>query len=237
MSTATLALQLTGSPPFGGGQAPVTPADGQGRVLLRRVSWQTYQALLSEVGDDSVHLTYDDGLLEIEVPSERHEQLKSAVRTMLEDTLKAGRTPFEPLGSTTWNTRARTKGIEADECYYVQHVADVKGKRPIDLNVSPPPDLAVEVEVTAGAVDKLGIYAALGVPEVWRVSADGTVSVLLRDTDGRYVPAAASAAVPVLPPGVLTDFLRRLEPYGSLGYSDMVIEFDRWLDAVRVNRG
>ena len=216
--------------------APTAPSSAPrqpGTVVLRNISWRTYQSLLAEVGDEPVHLTYNEGLLEIELPPERHEQLKAAVRTLVEHALRAFRTRFEPLGSTTWDRADLLKGIEADECYYVQNEAAVRGRRPIDLAVSPPPDLALEVEVTLSAVDKLAIYGALGVPEVWRVREDGTTLVLVRGADGAYAPADRSRAIPLLPPAVVTALLRRLEPVGTLTYFDLLTEFDTWLATVR----
>lgn len=216
--------------------APAAPSFSTrrpGTVVLRNISWRTYQSLLAEVGDEPVHLTYDQGLLEIELPSERHEQLKAAVRGLVEHALRAFRTRFEPLGSTTWDRADLLKGIDADECYYVQNEAAVRGRRPIDLAVSPPPDLALEIEVSLSAVDKLAIYGALGVPEVWRVREDGTTLVLVRGGNGAYVPADLSRAIPLLPPSVVTGLLRRLEPAGTLSYFDGLTEFDGWLSTVR----
>lgn len=204
-----------------------------GIVLLRHISWEAYRVLGDEIGDDPVHLTYDNGLLEIEVPSERHEQIKVAMRTMVEDTLKAYRVRFEPLGSTTWNSRERLKGIEADECYYIQHESAVRGKRPIDLATCPPPDLAIEVEVAAAAIDKLEVYGALGIPEVWRVGGDGSLRILLRSDDGGYNVAARSAAVPQLPPELLTEMVRSLEPLGTRSFGDFVEAFQEALAALR----
>ena len=91
--------------------------DRAASVLLRDISWEGYCTLRQEIGDDPVHLTYDDGFLEIEVPSKQHETLKSLVNNMLVTVLRRRRVLFEPAGSTTWKRRDVLKGIEADECY------------------------------------------------------------------------------------------------------------------------
>ena len=213
--------------PLGG----LAAAGSTGRVLLRHISWPTYQSLLAEVGDDPIHLTYDDGYLEIEVPSDRHEQLKKAVGKLIEMTLERGDIDFEPLGSTTWNSEAKLKGIEADECFYVQSAPLIKGKRPVVLGVHPPPDLAIEVEVSGSSIDKLSIYAALQIPEVWRVMEDGRVRVVRRSDDGTYAPADKSSVVPGLSPEVVEACLRKLEPAGTWTYSDLRRRFAAWLDA------
>jgi Uma2 family endonuclease len=206
-------------------------ANGAGRVLLRHVSWATYQALLADVGDDPVHLTYDDGYLEIEVPSDRHEQLKKAVGKLIEMALERDDVDFEPLGSTTWNAEAKLKGIEADECFYVQNEPNIRDQRPIVLGVHPPPDLAVEVDVSGSSIDKFGIYAALGIPEVWRLSEEGSVRILLRSPDGSYAPGSKSLAVPSLTPEVVEACLRQLKPAGPWTYSDLRRRFAAWLNA------
>ena len=98
------------------------PPEAAGSVLLRGVSWRGYRTLLDEIGDGAAHLTYDDGLLEIEAPSKRHEELKKLSAALVEIALDVADLDYQPLGSTTWNREESLKGIEADECYYVQSI-------------------------------------------------------------------------------------------------------------------
>lgn len=106
---------------------PEAPVQGS-VMLLRHISWQSYESLRDDLGEDGVHLTYDGGLLEIEVPSIRHEQLKKAVGRLVEMLLEVAKQDYEPFGSTTWSREALLKGIEADECHYIQNVAAVRGR-------------------------------------------------------------------------------------------------------------
>ena len=208
-------------------EAPTSPPPGSS-MLLRHISWQSYESLREDIGDDGIHLTYDDGLLEIEVPSKRHEQLKKAVARLVEMTLESSGQDYEPLGSTTWNRKALLKGIEADECYYVANAARIRGKESIVIGEDPPPDLAIEVEVFSSAIDKLAIYAALKIPEVWRVLEDASVIFLKYEVDG-YQPIAASEALPSIRSEQIAAQLRQLAPLGPLAYPEMLRQFAAWL--------
>jgi Uma2 family endonuclease len=98
-------------------------------------------------------------------------------------------------------------GLEADECYYIQ--TPVPPAEPVELNLKtyPPPDLAIEVEVSRGSLDKVSIYGRLGVGEVWRWTGDRFV-VLVRQTSGAYIEQAASACLPDLPMEQLGELTR-----------------------------
>src|SRR5439155_8826729 len=112
---------------------------------------------------------------------------------------------YEPSGSATWEREAELRGLEADECYHVQHSAQVRGRDQLDLSVDPPPDLAIEVDVTSSSLDKLPLYGSLGVPEVWRVRGDGQCQILRREPDGSYRAVEASLCAP----GISTAILAR----------------------------
>jgi Uma2 family endonuclease len=199
-----------------------------GAVLLRNISWRTYQALLEEVGDDPLHLTYDNGLLEIEVPSDLHERLTELVGALAETVLVATDVEFQPLGSKTWN-KGRLRGIEADKCYYITNVDAIAEREVIDLRVDPPPDLAIETEVSEPLVDKVKIYGALGVPELWRVSVSGQVRLFQLDRKRRYQPITRSLAIPQLDDETLTSHTRLLRPLGLFLHSRVLRVFRKWL--------
>jgi Uma2 family endonuclease len=114
------------------------------------------------------------------------------------------------VGSTTFNREAVDRGLEPDECYYIANAGRIVKWDRIDLDVDPPPDLAVEVDITRSSLDRVGIYAALGVPEVWRF--DGVeFEVLLLGADRNYTRSEQSAAMPFLPMSELADFLKDYE--------------------------
>jgi Uma2 family endonuclease len=203
----------------------VQPTALPGRVLLRGISWQRYRDLRDELGDSPTHLTYDEGFLEIEVVSQRHEALTELAGSLVQAALDSVSADYQPLGKTTWDREEFLKAIEADQCFYVQNVAAVQGEKEIDLAVDPPPDLAIEVEVTTSALDKLRIYAALKVPEVWRIGDDATVRFLRLNAKGAYDPVSESSTVPRVTSALIEQHLKLLPPMGALIHSTIVRQF------------
>lgn len=172
-------------------------------VVLHGVRWETYERLLDELEDRRLRLTYDSGTLEIMSPSRPHERVKHLIRRLIDAMTEELDIPIEGGGSTTWRREDLEKGLEPDECYWVQHEAVVTGRLELDLRVDPPPDLAIEVDVHSPSLDRLKVYGALGVPEVWRWK-DGRIEVHHRQTDGGYSVGERSACFPWLP---MADFL------------------------------
>lgn len=193
------------------------------------VSWEGYEKLLDEVGDSAVRMTYDSGYLEFELPNELHERLTKLVGAMVEAALEAADVDFQPLGSTTWRRRPRAKGLEADDCYYIASLQQIEGKPKVDLEIDPPPDLAIETEVTSPLLDKLAVYAGLGVPELWRVGETGDVRILRLTVDGKYELVAASQVLPRLGSALLSQYAKMLEPIGTMPHSRVIKQFRQWL--------
>ena len=184
--------------------AVVSPPEQQ--VILKGISWETYERLLAEHDDESgIQFTYDSGVLEIMVLSTRHERPNRALATLVEILAEEMEIDLERLGSVTLKRPDLLKGFEPDSCFYIQHVGAVADKEEIDLETDPPPDLVIEVDVTSISLAKLPIFAAVGIPEVWRYK-DGRV-IVLRLADGRYSEAARSIAFPVITGERLTQFL------------------------------
>src|SRR5713226_4042191 len=108
--------------------------------------------------------------------------------------------PIKEGGSTTFRKRKKLKGLEADNCYWIAHEADVRGKSAIKLSIDPAPDLAIEVDVSRSSMNCMRIYAAINVPEVWRFDKEG-LAFLVLNPDGKYEPVAVSPtfSVPITP--------------------------------------
>jgi len=136
-------------------------------VVLRQISWPTFEALLADLGDHRARIAYDQGTLEIMSPSPKHERLKKLLARLIETFTEELDIDILSCGSTTLKSVLKEKGVEPDECYSVQNEGVVRDKDEIDLEVDPPPDLAVEVEVTKSSLDRRGICAALRIPELW----------------------------------------------------------------------
>jgi len=176
------------------------------RFLLNGVSWEFYETCLAEIGNRHVKLTYRRGKLEMMSPSREHERCKRLLGRMIEVFTEELNIPMQSGGSTTWRMRHADSGLEPDECYYIQHEPLVRGKEEVDLAVDPPPDLAVEIEITRSAVDRMAIYADLGVPEVWRF--DGrALSIHELGPDGTYQRRDRSRNLPAMPPEEINRFL------------------------------
>ena len=177
------------------------------RVVVNGVSWQLYQQMLAEIGDGHTRLTYDQGRLEIMSPTPRHELIKTVLGRLVEAYADEMDIPIEGFGSTTFDREDLQKGLEPDECYYVQKAGEVRGRQEFDFAVDPPPDLAIEIDISPPDVARQPIYAALGVPEIWKYDGN-EVRFLHRTTEGRYIAADLSLAFAELTASELNRFLQ-----------------------------
>ena len=155
-------------------------------IVLRRIPWDLYERLAEALGDQHIRMAYDRGDLEMMSPSADHERFKKLLDTIVEEVLTGTDRPFETAGETRWSREAAERGIEADECYFLspEKLAIVSGRAP-NRDDDPLPDLAVEVDISPSQIDRPGIYASLGVPEVWRFDGDRLRIDRLRE-DGTY---------------------------------------------------
>jgi Uma2 family endonuclease len=187
-------------------------------IVLRGISWQTYQALVRELeSQPSKRMTYDNGLLEILMPLPPHERNKKYLARLVEILTEALGIEICSLGSCTWSHPDLVKGVEVDECYYIQHETAIRGKMSIELGVDPPPDLVIEIDITSPSLPRLPIYRALGVPEVWQF--DGTTMTLLGLVDGDYQELAASWALPMVTPARLEEWLEQVATMGETSWA------------------
>jgi Uma2 family endonuclease len=166
-------------------------------VILSDISWDTYQAMIRDMeSDPGKRLTYEEGTLEIMSPLPIHERYRRLLGHIVEVTTEEMDVEMASFGSTTWSREDLRKGLESDECYYVQNELAVRGKVTIDLKADPPPDLAIEVDITSSSVNRMNIYAALAVPEVWRF--DGESLQIYRLQQGSYEAQERSGVLPAL---------------------------------------
>jgi Uma2 family endonuclease len=200
------------------------PLEPESRVVLHGVGWEGYETMLKLVGDRPVRLTYDRGDLELMVPSLDHERYKSLLGRLIETLTLELDLPCDAAGSTTWRKQLEDRGLEPDECYYLANAERVVGRK-VDLSVDPPPDLAIEIEISRSALDRLGIYAALGVPEVWRFDGEA-LRVEQLQADGTYQEVAVSPSFPFLPLNEVIRWLRRAE---TMGQTPWLRQFREWV--------
>lgn len=184
----------------------VTLIQSPDRVLLKNISWQTYRSLIKDFEQQpAMRLTYDRGLLEIRMPLDPHETYKKLLGRFVEALTEELGIEIRSLGSRTCNREDLARGLEPDQCYYIQNESAVWNKEQIDLSQDPPPDLAIEIDITSSSINRLDIYADIGVPEVWRY--DGQSLTLYRLEHKTYQPCDRSIAFPGLAVSDLEQFL------------------------------
>jgi Uma2 family endonuclease len=159
-------------------------------VVLDGVTWAEFEDILEDLGQKrSSRIAYDRGQLEIMTPLPEHEVNKVYLSNFVEILLEELDIEFCPLGSTTFKNQSMFKAIEPDNCFYIQNEALVRGKNRLDLTVDPPPDLALEIDITNRSHPN--IYQSLGVRELWRYEQSKLQILLL--VDGKYVESDKSA--------------------------------------------
>jgi Uma2 family endonuclease len=190
--------------------------DDQQHLVLEDMSWEFYEKLLKEIGDRHIRVTFDDGRMEIMSPLPRHEWYGEWIGHLLILMCVDLSIRVQPLGSTTFRAKAKKKGLEPDRCYYVRNAdAVAKMGREFNANVDPPPDLAVEIDITSRSVPREPIYAELGVPELWRYDATG-LHVLHLTRQRKYARRKQSLAFPFLPMDDFAAFIPRMHDEDQL---------------------
>jgi Uma2 family endonuclease len=168
------------------------------RILLRQIGWDAYEKIVEGLAEAHVRTTYDRGDLEIVSPLPIHEVIKVWFHYfLLALALEVG-FPFKSMSQTTFRRRARNRGLEPDDCYYLASAEKVHDWATLNLDRDPPPDLVLEVENTCSCLDRMDVYASLDVPEVWRFDGEEW-HVHLLGPNGVYRESPSSAALPYLP--------------------------------------
>ncbi len=177
-------------------------------LLLENISWQAYERLLDALGDNShVRLSYDNGSLEIMSPSDKHEYLKSLLGHLLSVLTEELDLKYISIGSTTLRREQSQSGTEPDDCFYIPNADRVIGKGEIELSVDPPPDLAVEIDISNRSRTKFSIYGSIGVPEIWQYRNERVKFFRLAQSNYHEIPA--SDLFPFLTPDAIAEFLNQ----------------------------
>lgn len=214
-------------------------------MILYGLTWDDYQHLLAAraaTGRRRLRVTYDRGAAEVMTPGggeagdatpggtaamtvgNRHERWKKLLARLLETAALGLRVPLVGSGNVTLGRADLDRGLEPDECYYIQNAGRVTTIRELDLTTDPPPDLVIEVEASRTVVDRLDLLSALGVPEVWRYDGD-RLRFFARSPAGSYAEVSASLAVPLLTPGLLGSYLARA---GTTDDTTLCLELLDW---------
>jgi Uma2 family endonuclease len=202
------------------------PPAGQS-LLLSGVDWEMYTRLLRIFAErPGIRLTYDRGVLEIMSPSLEHDDDGQFLADLVFVLTEELGLPLKRGGSTTLRRRLRRRGIEADACFWIVNAPRMAGRRRLNLRTDPPPDLAIEVDVTRSSLDRLSIYAALAVPEVWRLDGD-TLTFHVLGANRKYTAAAASLSFPLVAPADLLGFLQQARQAGD--ENAVIRQFRDWV--------
>ncbi|MFB2936926.1 Uma2 family endonuclease [Aerosakkonemataceae cyanobacterium BLCC-F154] len=200
-------------------------------ATLKEVTWQEFAEILAELGERrNSRIAYSEGKLEIMVPLPEHERTKIVIADLVKAILRSQRRNWEPLGSSTFK-REEVAGIEPDECFYIQNQQAVIGKDRIDLNIDPPPDLAIMLRI-AGAIEsdvtsktRTQAYLAIKVPEIW-IYDSGKLKISLLQGD-RYIESETSPTFPNL--AIREIIPKAIERAKQIGTSQALLEFEDWL--------
>ncbi len=177
-------------------------------VVLHNISWNSYKQIADALQDETpAHLTYDRGQLEIMVLSFQHENIKKLISMLFERLADDLEIDFCPAGSTTFQKEALERGFEPDESYYIENADYVRGRKAINLDFDPPPDMTIEIEIdiSRSSVNRMNIFAAIGIREVWRYSSSGMEFTALHDS--KYEVVGESKVLPGVSSSVVSELL------------------------------
>ena len=185
---------------------------GEDRFVIPQVDWEGYERIYELCDRKGIRVTYDRGRLELMTPWPIHEQYSKCLSVFVEAMFEELFIPFGCGGSTTFRSKAKGRGIEPDSCYFLQDVDRLKplARGPWNSMTDPSPDLAIEVDMTSSSLDRLGIYAALGVGEVWRFDGE-TITAHCPLPDGSSTTESRSKLYPWLP---FEEVVARVHEYG-----------------------
>jgi Uma2 family endonuclease len=192
-------------------------------INLSGISWETYETLLEELNNRRLRLTYNRGTLEIMAPSPEHELSKEVLGRFVETIAEELAVQIYPLGSTTFK-RPEISGAEPDKCFYIYNIDAVRGKKRLDFNEDPAPDLVLEIDVTSSSQNRLQVYGDLGVREVWIYN--GEFLAIQQLENGTYITSELSQFLPNLPILETAIFLQQA---GQKDYLELVKEFRDWV--------
>jgi Uma2 family endonuclease len=195
-------------------------------VILHHISWQTFERILLETGGDRYNrFTYNQGILEIMTPLMPHEHNNRLLQNLIIVLVEELNLNVKSTGSLTCKREDLARGVEPDSSFYIQNEPIMRNKTSLDLTQDPPPDLVIEVDYASSSIDKLPIYLALGVPEVWRY--DEPVMQIYSLSEDKYIPCNGSPTFANLP--LNTEIPQFLASSLQVGEMSMIKNFRSWL--------
>lgn len=201
--------------------------EGYQKILLHDIDWKTYKTIADALPNRRLRMTYDEGVLEIMTTSLTHDRFKSLFPLIVFALARFFRKKIATCGSFTHQREDLEKALEPDQSFYIANIAAVLGREKVDLTRDPPPDLEIEIDISRSSMNRLAIYAALKVPEVWVFDGRKLTVLLLRGDE--YEESAASASFPEVPVSELRRFLALGIKEGDL---EMIEALEQWLSSL-----
>lgn len=185
------------------------------RVLLENISWQTFKTMLAEMGSErKTRLAYDNGTIEIMTPLMLDENSNRLIEGFVVVLCEELGLEIKRAGSLTLTRDDLERGGEPDSSYYIQNEFLVRDKENIDLASDPPPDLVLEVEYSRPKIDKLQLYASMGIPEFWRYN--GSVLRIYKLEGGQYLEVQVSPTFTPVAVGEIPRFIQESKQNGEI---------------------
>jgi Uma2 family endonuclease len=205
-----------------------TDAIAENRAAIHNISWQTFKSMLADMGDNrNSRVAYDNGVVEFMAPYMVHEHSNRLIDWFVIAMCEELGLEVSSAGSLTLTRDDLEKGAEPDSSYYIQNESLVRGKTDIDLNILPPPDLVLEVEYSRPKIDKLSLYAAMGIPEFWRYNGSTLRIYILQDE--KYAEVETS---PIFHPVTVKDIPRFIHQSREIGQISVNRNFRAWVRTV-----
>jgi Uma2 family endonuclease len=202
------------------------PAKDEQRFVLSNVSWDEYVKIGELFADrPALRLTYNRGTLEFTTTSPRHERYKHWLSRFLETIAEELSKPIMPGGSMTFQRQDLERGFEPDNCYWIANESAVSEKLTWEPDTDPPPDVMIEIEVSRSALNRMAIFAAFRVPEVWCYDGE-ELRVYVLQADGTYLLSECSLAFPSVP---VKELARFFPPAGNTDYLSAVAAVRAWV--------
>jgi Uma2 family endonuclease len=177
------------------------------QLLLHFIEWPDYERILEALDHHHLRTAYDRGSMEFMTLSPEHERYRALLSLFIQVLAEEFRVPQVPLGMTTCRRQDLERGLEPDDCFDIKNWEKIRGKKRLDLQVDPPPDLAIEIDITRSSLKRMSIYAKLRVGEVWRFDGE-TLRIHILDAKGRYKESTASPTFPTIPLEILAQFVK-----------------------------
>ncbi|PZV16226.1 MAG: hypothetical protein DCF20_08790 [Pseudanabaena sp.] len=202
----------------------IAPLFVNNAAVLPNISWQTYEALLTDMGEHrNIRLAYYQETLEIKMPLELHEAINRILERLIVALTEELGLNVKSFGSTTFNRKDLGVGVEPDSCFYIQN-AHLVHRFKIDIYNDPAPDLVVEVDLYSSRDRRFYIYQQLSVPEIWRYNRTGIKIYTLQDDE--YLEQEYSLTFPIISSAILDAFLKQAE---SIDDNELIRNFRTWL--------